>query len=205
MTVDSLFEQLKHPNPNLRERAMSQLAENRDQNTIPRLMSVLNDEDVVFRRAAVKALGMIGVDSVPPLVESLLNSDNVTVRGSCAKALAQIAVNYPDVPFPAEGLQGLQTAINDSNPVVHIAAVMALGEVGSPAFDILVEALKTTDNVAVAVSVVNALAASGDERAREVLKPLTNDESADSYVQESAVSALSRLEQIINFKARRQQ
>lgn len=205
MTVDSLFEQLKHPNPNLRERAMLQLAENRDENTIPRLMSVLNDEDVTYRRAAVKALGMIGVDTVPPLVESLLNSDNVTVRGSCAKALAQIAVNYPDVPFPTEGLQGLQTAINDPNPVVHIAAVMALGEVGSPAFDILDEALKTTDNVAVAVSVVNALAASGDERAIEVLKGLTNDESADSYVQESAVSALSRLEQVINLNARRQQ
>ncbi|KAB8330216.1 HEAT repeat domain-containing protein [Scytonema tolypothrichoides VB-61278] len=204
MTVDSLFEQLKHPNPNLRERAMLQLAENRDENTIPRLMSVLNDEDVTYRRAAVKALGMIGIDSVPPLVESLLNSDNVTVRGSCAKALAQIAVNYPDVPFPTEGLQGLQTAINDPNPVVHIAAVMALGEVGSPAFEILVEALKTTDNVAVAVSVVNALAASGDDRAIEVLKGLTNDESADSYVRESAVSALSRLEQVINLNARRQ-
>lgn len=205
MTVDSLFEQLKHPNPHLRERAMFELAENRDENTIPRLMSVLNDEDVTLRRAAVKTLGVIGVDSVPPLVEFLLNSNNVTVRGSCAKALAQIAVNYPDVPFPTEGLQGLQTAINDSNPVVHIAAVMALGEVGSPAFDILVEALKTTDNVAVAVSVVNALAASKDERAIEVLKGLTNDESADSYVRESAVSALSRLEQVLNLNARRQQ
>lgn len=182
---------------------MVELTENRDENTIPRLMSILNDEDVIYRRAAVKALGMIGVDSVPPLVESLLNSDNVTVRGSCAKALAQIAVNYPDVPFPSEGLEGLQTAINDSNPVVHIAAVMALGEVGSPAFDILAQALKTTDNVAVAVSVVNALAASGDERATEVLKALTTDESADSYVRESAVSALSRLEQIINLNARR--
>jgi bilin biosynthesis protein len=205
MTVDSLFEQLKHPNPHLRERAMFELAENRDENTIPRLMSVLNDEDVTLRRAAVKTLGVIGVDSVPSVVESLLNSNNVTVRGSCAKALAQIAVNYPDIPFPTEGLQGLQTAINDSNPVVHIAAVMALGEVGSPAFDILVEALKTTDNVAVAVSVVNALAASKDERAIEVLKGLTNDESADSYVQESAVSALSRLEQVLNLNARRQQ
>ncbi|NJM70646.1 MAG: HEAT repeat domain-containing protein [Scytonema sp. RU_4_4] len=203
MTVDSLFEQLKHPNPHLRERAMFELVENRDENTIPRLMSVLNDEDVTLRRSAVKTLGVIGVDSVPYLVESLLNSDNVTVRGSCAKALAQIAVNYPDVPFPTEGLQGLQTAINDSNPVVHIAAVMALGEVGSPAFDILAQALKTTDNVAVAVSVVNALASSGDERATEVLKALTTDESADSYVRESAVSALSRLEQIINLNARR--
>ncbi|MBW4634970.1 MAG: HEAT repeat domain-containing protein [Iphinoe sp. HA4291-MV1] len=203
MTLDSLFEQLKHPNPHLRERAMIELAENRDENTIPRLMSVLNDEDVIFRRAAVKALGFIGVDSVPSLVESLLNSNNVTVRGSCAKALAQIAVNYPDVPFPTEGLQGLQTAINDPNPVVHIAAVMALGEVGSPAFDILAEALKTTDNVAVAVSVVNALASLGDERAVKILTALTNDQSVDSYVRESAVSALSRLEQVTNLNARR--
>ena len=40
MTTDSLFEQLKHPNPHLRERAMRELAETRDENTIPRLIGV---------------------------------------------------------------------------------------------------------------------------------------------------------------------
>jgi len=179
---------------------MLELAEVRDETTIPRLMSVLDNEDVTYRRAAVVALGMIGADAVPSLVESLLNSDNVTVRGSCAKALAQIAVNHPDVTFPDQGIQGLKTAIDDPNPVVHIAAVMALGEIGEPAFDILVETLKTTDNVAVAVAIVNALGSSGDERAVEVLTALTQDESVDSYVRESAVSSLGRLDQVINFK-----
>ncbi|WP_445636457.1 HEAT repeat domain-containing protein [Nostoc sp. DSM 114161] len=199
MTTDSLFEQLKHPNPNLRERAMWQLAEVRDENTIPRLMSILDDEDVTYRRAAVKALGAIGVDAVPALVESLLNSDNATVRGSCAKALAQVAANHPDVPFPEEGLQGLKTALNDANGVVYIASVMALGEIGSPAFEILTEALKTTDNVAVAVAIVNALGSMGDVRGVEVLTALTNDETVDSYVRESAVSALPRLDQVIKY------
>ncbi|MFN6564313.1 MAG: HEAT repeat domain-containing protein [Nostoc sp. ChiSLP01] len=199
MTTDSLFEQLKHPNPNLRERAMWQLAEVRDENTIPRLMSILDDEDVTYRRAAVKALGAIGVDAVPALVESLLNSDNATVRGSCAKALAQVAANHPDVPFPQEGLQGLKTALNDANGVVYIASVMALGEIGSPAFEILTEALKTTDNVAVAVAIVNALGSMGDVRGVEVLTALTNDETVDSYVRESAVSALPRLDQVIKY------
>ncbi len=181
---------------------MIELAEIRDETTIPRLMSVLDNEDVTYRRAAVVALGIIGADAVPLIVESLLNSDNVTVRGSCAKALAQIAVNHPDVTFPDQGIQGLKTAIDDPNPVVHIAAVMALGEIGEPAFDILVETLKTTDNVAVAVAIVNALGSSGDERAVEVLTRLTQDESVDSYVRESAVSSLGRLDQVIHFKRR---
>ncbi len=199
MTTDSLFDRLKHPNPNLRSQAMLEIAESRDENTIPRLMSILDEEDTTYRRAAVKTLGVIGVDAVPSLVESLLHSENVTVRGSAAKALAQIAVNYPDLPFPEAGLQGLKAAINDPNPVVHIASVMALGQMGSAAYSILVESLKTTDNVAVQVAIVNALASIGDPKCTEVLTTFANDESVDSYVRESATSALSRLDLVINF------
>ncbi|MEG4286852.1 HEAT repeat domain-containing protein [Microcoleus sp. A006_D1] len=68
----------------------------------------------------------------------MLNSENVTVRGSAAKVLAKIAINYPELPFPEVGLQGLKAAIDDANPVVHIAAVIALGQMGSSAFEILV-------------------------------------------------------------------
>jgi bilin biosynthesis protein len=202
MTQDGLFQQLKHPNPHLRERAMIELAETRDETTIPRLIGLMGEEDVVYRRAAVKALGMIGADTVPPLVNDLLHSDDVTVRGSCAKALAQIALNYPNEPFPPEGVQGLKTALNDDNPVVHIAAVMALGEIGSPVLDILIEALQTTDNVALAVTLVNAIGSIGDSRGADLLTALINDESADSYVRESATSALSRLEMVRQYKRR---
>jgi bilin biosynthesis protein len=198
---DALFEQLKHPNPHLRDQAMLELAEIADAATISRLMSILDEEDTVYRRAAVKALGVIGLPTVPPLVEALLNSDNVTVRGSAAKALAQVAINYPEEPFPEEGLQGLKTALNDPNPVVHIATVMALGEIGTPqVVDMLIEALQTTDNPALAISLVNALASIGDSRGVEVLTALIQDESTDSYVRETATSALSRLEMTTKFQ-----
>ncbi|WP_449418381.1 HEAT repeat domain-containing protein [Phormidium nigroviride] len=200
MTTDALFEQLKHLNPHLRERAMFEIADTRDENTIARLVSILDEEDVTYRRAAVKALGVIGEDAVPAVVDALLNSDNVTVRGSAAKVLAQIAINYPELPFPEAGLQGLKKAINDSNPVVHIAAVMALGQMGSSAFEILVESLKATDNIAVQVAIVNALASVGDRRCIEVLTTFANDESVDAYVRESATSSLSRLDLVMNYK-----
>jgi bilin biosynthesis protein len=197
MTTAALLEQLKHPNPHMRDRAMLEIVENKDATTIPQLISILDSEDVVYRRAAVKLLGLLELEVVPPLVDAMLNNDSVVVRGSAAKALAQVAINYPDETFPAEGLQGLKTAISDANPVVHIAAIMALGQIGTPAFEILIDSLKTTDNVAVQVTIINSLADLGDPRCAQVLTDYSSDESVDEYVRETATSALSRLELVM--------
>jgi bilin biosynthesis protein len=201
MTIDALFEKLKHPNPNLSSKAMWEIAEVKDENTIPRLMSILDQEDVAYRRAAVKTLGVIGVEAIPPVVNALLNSDNPTVRSSCAKVLAQITVNHPDVPMPEAGIQGLKQALNDPNPVVNIPVVMTLGEIGSPVFDLLVETLNTTDNIVVQMSIINALGSMGDERGLEVLSNLSQDKTADPYLQEAATSALSRLEMVMKYNS----
>lgn len=199
MSLDASFEQLKHPNPNMRDRAGLDIVEQRDETTIPKLMANLEAEDMIYRRASVKTLGMIGFDSVPYLVEALVNNDNSTIRASCAKALAQVAVIYPHDPFPQEGLEGLKKGMKDDNAVVHISSVMALGAIGIPALDILIEAVETTENLAVAVAVLNALGSIKDERCKEILTKIANDESVDTYVKESAVSALSRLEMITNY------
>jgi bilin biosynthesis protein len=201
MSPEESLQQLKHPNPHMRDRAMWELVENPDETTIPRLMSILDDENTVYRRAAVKTLGMVGHDTVPPLVEALLHNENVTVRGSAAKALAQVAINYPDQPFPAQGIEGLTTALHDPNPVVNIAAVMAMGVIGTPVVEILIEALQTTENPALAMSIVNALSAIGDPRSLAAINILLADESTDSYVREAATSALARLEMTGKFKS----
>ncbi len=200
MPADSLFEQLKHPNPQMRRRAMLEIVDTRDQNTIPKLMAALAEEDVVYRRAAVKTLGVIGVETVPVVVEQMLNHENDTVRASCAKAMAQIAVSHPNEPFPIEGINGLRQAMADPYPVVQIASVMSLGEVGSPAVDTLLEVLKTTDNVAIALTIANTLGSIGDPRAVAVLRDLIDDDTVDSYVRETAQSALPRLEQMMSMR-----
>jgi bilin biosynthesis protein len=194
MSTELYFQQLKHPNPHLREQAMWDIAEHQDETTIPRLIALLSEEDTTYRRAAVKALGAIGSETVPSLVNALLNSSDSTVRGSAAKALAQVVINYPDVPLSSQGVEGLKSALDDPNPVVHIAAVMALGEMGAPAVDILIDALIATDNPALGVTLVNAIGSIGDPRGREVLTRLIEDEKTDSYVKESATRALTRLE-----------
>jgi len=202
MTTEALFAQLKHPNPNLRERAIGELAENQTPEIVDRLMAALDSEDVVFRRASVKTLGAIGNETVPALVKVMLESNDSTARSSAAKALAQVAVNYRGLePFPEAGIQGLQTAMGDENPVVNIAAAMALGEVGSSAVTPLAETLAATDNPALAVAIVNALGATRDERASEILTALSQDESADPIVRGSATSAISRIDLARNYRS----
>lgn len=203
MTGDTLFDRLRHPNPNLRDRAMIEIVETRDETTIPRLIEILDDTDTTYRRAAVKTLGAIGVDTVPFLVSVMATSDNVTVRGSAVKAFAQVILNYPEVPFPATGLACLQASMGDENPVVSIAAVMALGEMGAPAFDLLVAELNTTDNIALQVTLVNTLGSSGDRRAEAILIAARDDEDRDPYVRELATSALSRLDSTISYRERK--
>jgi bilin biosynthesis protein len=200
MTIDALLDRLKHPNPNLRDRAMIELVEVQDETKIARLIDILDDSDTTYRRAAVKTLGAIGIDTIPFLVSILNTSDNVTVRGSAVKALAQVIINYPEIPFPAEGLACLKLAMSDQNPVVNIAAVMALGEMGSSAFEMLVEALNTTDNIALQVTLVNTLGSLGDRRAEAILVAAKDNIDFDEYVRESATSALSRLDGTINYK-----
>jgi bilin biosynthesis protein len=200
MSTEVLFQQLKHPNPHLRDQAMWEIAENYDLETIAKLMSILDEEDTTYRRAAVKTLGEIGHDAVPALVEALVKSENVTVRGSAVKAIAQVVICHPDVPLSDQGLQSLKSALHDPNPVVNIAAVMAMGEIGAPVVDIMIEALQGTDNPALAISLVNALGSIGDLRGVDVLNALIQSESTDSYVRESAVSSLSRLEMTAGFK-----
>jgi bilin biosynthesis protein len=78
--------------------------------------------------------------------------------------------------------------------------VMALGEMGTPAFEIMVEALHATDNIALQVSLVNALASLGDRRAEAVLVAAIENTTFDEYVRESATSALPRLEQTLKYK-----
>lgn len=202
MSTTELLEQLKHPNPHLRERAMWELVDNANEEIISQLMAILDSEDTTYRRAAVKTIGAIGHDVVQPLVDTLKTSDNVTVKGSAVKALAQVAINYPEDPFPPAGVEALKIAMHDPNPVVNIAAVMAMGEIGEPMVDALIEALQTTDNPALAVSIVNTLGSIGDVRGVEVLNALIQDESTDSYVRESAISSLSRLEMTSKFKSR---
>ncbi|TGG81112.1 MAG: HEAT repeat domain-containing protein [Aphanocapsa feldmannii 277cI] len=192
MSLDPLFEQLRHPNPNMQSRARVALAQSDDPDVVPRLMAMLSEADVPLRRSAVKALGTVGEKSVQPLTNQLAASDDPTIGSSCCKGLAQVADQWVGFPFPALTLDLLCEKALAGNPVVQITAVMALGEMGESALSRLRRILAEGDP-AVQVACVNALASLGIPEAEADLKATCDNEAMDSYVRESAESAIARL------------
>jgi len=146
-----------------------------------------------------KDLSTIGLNAIPALVERATSSTDAAARASAVKALAAIALSFPEQVLPPNAFNALESALEDPDRTVQLATVSALSTLGQPAFDILISALETED-IALRVSVISALGSLGDRRGIEILTAIAADDTADPYLCESATNALSRLEQILEFK-----
>ena len=194
-SLDQCFEDLGHPNPYVQTEAFLAMVRHHPEASLPRLLQLLDHQDVVRRRAAVRALGAFGERAMLPLAEKFQTSLDGTVRASCVKAYAQIASNVPGINFPPEAMEALTTALRDNSPVVGIAAVMALGQVGEQALPVLVQVCRGA-NEAQAVAAVNALASIDHADVAICLAQLAAADTTDVYVRESVVSALARVEDL---------
>ena len=194
-SLDQLFEDLGHPNPYVQTEAFLEMARHHEVASLPRLLLLLDHKDVVRRRAAVRALGAFAERAMLPLAVRFNTSTDPIVRASCVKAYAQIASNRKGIVFPAEAMAVLEDALQDISPVVAIAAVMTLGQVGEQALPLLLR-ISRDDNEAQAVAAVNALAGIDHPNVISCLAELSSAEGSDTYVRETAISALARVEQL---------
>jgi bilin biosynthesis protein len=199
--IEQLFADLSHPNPYIQTQAFTAMVQYWPEESMSRLLGLLDQQDVALRRASVRALGVFGEAALLPLASLYSSSDDGTTRASCIKAYAQVASNYPGLPFPDESMQALQVALADESPVVAVAAVMALGQVGEQATSILLQVIEGS-NPALAVAAVNALAQISHPSVEHGLQALLDNEDTDSYVRETVISALLRVQDI---KARQPQ
>jgi bilin biosynthesis protein len=200
LSIDERYPDLKSSNAIVRERIANQIAEERDENTIPQLIAVLDSPDYAYRQSLVQVFSIIGFDAIPALIEELDSNESDLVRVSCSHALAAIAKNHPEENLPNEALEGLYQAVSDSNPVVQLSTIGALSTMGSAVYEILVQALDL-DDLLVGVAAIDAIGSLGDSRGLTLLSELSANQSLDTYLRDAATSALSRLEQVIKFNS----
>jgi len=191
--LDALFADLAHPNPHLQTQAYLAMVDHWPEESMPRLIDLLDQPDVSLRRAAVRGLGAFGSTALQPLAVLFQQSDDGTVRASCVKAYAQIASNYPGEPFSSEAMAVLDQALSDASPVVSQSAVMALGQVGVQALPTLIRVCKG-DNIAHVQSAAMALAEIPDPRAEDCLREVLSDPTTDPLCRQMVEASLGRLE-----------
>ena len=193
--LEKLFEDLEHPNPYIQTQAFTAMAEHWQEEATPRLIALLSQPNVGLRRASVRALGSFGEAAMQPIADCFRTTDDATVRASCVKAYAQLASNYPGLPFSEGAMAVLRDGLGDDSPVVAVASVMALGQVGEQAVALLLE-VSRGDNPAQGVAAINALAEINDPSVEAGFNALLHEESLDSYVKETLTSAVMRLKDL---------
>ena len=201
-SIDSLFEDLRHPNPRIQEEACLLLSEHYQEEAMPILLELFCHHDPKVYRAAVKGVGFFGSYAFDPLIELYSTTENQTARRCCPKAFVQVFKNFPDQPFPDSVMEMLEQGIDDSDMVVVQGALMCLGQIGKQQFKseeaihILAKSL-SSQNVALIFSASQALADIPNPLAEDALRSLQNN-NADPLIQEAAQSALARLQNLLN-------
>tara|TARA_B100001540_G_scaffold198392_1_gene174761 strand:- start:307 stop:951 length:645 start_codon:yes stop_codon:yes gene_type:complete len=199
--LDSLFEDLMHPNPRIQEDACREMAEKYASEALPRLLDLFEHEDPKVYRGAVKGVGFFGYEAFLPVIELYGRTKNQTAKRCCPKAFVQLFKNFPNQPFPDEVMDLLRDAIDDSDMVVVQGGLMCLGQLGKQqlggdeAVQLLVNVL-TNENVALVYSATQALADINHPLVASSLKSLM-ESSTDPLIKEAAESGLARHENLV--------
>ena len=200
-SIDTLFDDLMHPNPRIQEDACVQMANNYASEALPRLLELFEHEDPKVYRGAVKGIGFFGNQAFLPIIELYGRTKNQTARRCCPKAFVQLFKNFPDQPFPGEVMELLRDSMEDSDMVVVQGGLMCLGQLGKQqiggdeAVQLLINMLKN-DNVALVFSATQALADINHPLVASSLNSLM-DSSTDPLIKEAAVSGLERHKNLV--------
>ena len=199
--LDSLFDDLMHPNPRIQEDACREMAEKYASEALPRLLDLFEHEDPKVYRGAVKGVGFFGYEAFLPVIELYGRTKNQTAKRCCPKAFVQLFKNFPNQPFPDEVMDLLRDAIDDSDMVVVQGGLMCLGQLGKQqlggdeAVQLLVNVLRN-ENVALVYSATQALADINHPLVASSLKSLM-ESSTDPLIKEAAESGLARHENLV--------
>ena len=194
-SLEDLFEDLAHPNPNINRKACIDMAAYWPEFSIERLIGNLSQKDLVLRRKSVKALGFFGDNALLPVVSKFLDNDDVTIRASCLKVLVKIAAIEEYDLFPNALLEVVNLSLKDNNPQITLLVVSLLRQLGKQGLPLLIRNSRDK-NVLLAKASVTAIGEIGDPSSLNCLRALEEDSSIDELVRESVIYSLENYKTI---------
>ena len=176
-TADPIINELNYEKNDVINSSDSDIGES----TIEQLINSLNNENIDVRKNAAIALIKIGEPAVDMLINALEN-ENWRVRWHSAEILGEIKDDRAVKP--------LINALNNKNNGVISNSIIALCEIGEPAVEILINALKDGE-WRLRWHSAEILGEIKDDRAVKPLTDVLNDENND--VRMAATKALERI------------
>jgi HEAT repeat protein len=135
-TVDAVLPYVTDPDEAVARKARWALGRIGEPRAVPHLIALLGSHGIEERNALTDDVAAFGSAAVPALVAAL-ESDDQVVRRHAADILCYIG--HPDAEDAAEALGA---AVKDPEPLVAVAALMALGELRGDAARQQIEAAR---------------------------------------------------------------
>ncbi len=215
MSIEKTLQDLKHPEEQVRKRAVLQLAQNVDMRAIPALMAVCkSDESLEIRFYAKKTLFLYRqrlveekkrrskAIEVPPDFFAQAKESNIQVSAPTPEPAPPAA--HAAAPGPATGSQAgvmpvqsaelkkLYAELESDDPKARIKAIMALVQVkDSELLPKLRRMDKTEDDQKVRAALVLAFGLLGQDKEIDIIVPYLSE--PDKRIRGNALEALKRL------------
>ncbi len=188
-SLESLFNDLDHPNPNINKQAAIQMYRYWPKESKARLIQNLNSTNVDLRRKSVKALSLFGKDITTELINIYFSNTNYIIRVSCLKILVIVASNHNLMDFREEINKLINSAIKDDSTEITLTIISFLRQIGKDSLPCL-KNLCRDENVLRAKAAITAIIEISDSSTQEFLKNISIDSSLDSLIRDSAAEAL---------------
>ncbi len=183
-SIDKLFEDFNHPNPNINQDAFILMAKYWPNESLPRLVQKMYSNDLSVRRKAVKALSVFGLEILPNIVKLFSSTPDQKIRLSCLKVLVKLAMCLDSETFPDDVMQIIETAFEDDRPETILTVISILRQMGIHGLPLLMRASKD-NNILKASAAVTALSEIDNPQAIKWLKDLSEDQFIDKFVFQS--------------------
>ena len=185
-SLNNLFDDLYHPNPNINRKACFDMARYWPEASIERLIIGLSEEDITLRRKSIKALGYFGGEAVGKVVKIFMTNQSLTSRISCLKVLVKIAASeqYRSLPEPLYDV--IKVALKDDDPQMILVLISLLRQLEKKGLPFLIRTARDKNILRVKAS-VTALSEINEPSAKVCLRELYEDLSTDQLIRESII------------------
>tara|TARA_Y100001968_G_scaffold231863_1_gene214580 strand:+ start:3146 stop:3757 length:612 start_codon:yes stop_codon:yes gene_type:complete len=188
-SLNSLFEDLNHPNPNINIKAYIKMNEYWPEESMERLINNLDSKDIILRRKSIKALGCFGEKVLLPVSNLFFKSKDIVSRVSCLKILVLVASDINLQSLRPEVMDIIQLALNDDSAEMILTLVSFLKQIGSIGIPLLKNCCRDV-NVLRARASVTAIGEINEPCIKKFLRELMEDNSVDIMVREAARESL---------------
>ncbi len=188
-TLESLFEDLCHPNPNINKKAYLKMIEYWPKESMSRLLDNLDHADIALRRISVKALGAFGASILLPITKTFYLTNSKVWQTSCLKVFVQVASDGYASEFPHEAIVVINQAFEDDTPEIILTVIPLLKLMGEMGYPLLLKAC-ADKNILRSFAAITAIVETNSPKANDFLKEVAERDSTDKFVKKRIEEAL---------------